>query len=312
MDTYLKHYGVKGMKWGVRKDRYVNPKKRAKIDHSKDIHPSIPKGTVVYRVTHEKKDNLTSDIYVTWTDRDRNFYRKNWGDALGDNIAMNKIINDGKNFKTYRYNPADYTAYEQQYKLTEDLKIASYKDTVAALKKVRDSMDDHERFAVYKEYGERKTKKILYEDLDYGDRVSAINKNTKLKSSIVEYAASIGKSACDSWAIEDEKSDNWSNNITRSYWAWEMGASQTLRNKVTSELRKQGYNSCVDVAGVGTKTNPQGVDPIIVFNSSSLEKQNVIKYTEADRESLPDYTPYRDKTLTTTNWKKLEKKIGDL
>ena len=64
MDTYLKHYGVKGMKWGVRKDRYVNARQRANIDHSKNKHPSLPKGMTVYRVTHGKEDNLSSNILL--------------------------------------------------------------------------------------------------------------------------------------------------------------------------------------------------------------------------------------------------------
>ena len=115
LDYELYHYGVKGMKWGVRKDRYVNSKQKAMIDHSKKNHPSIPKGTTVYRTTHGESDNLSSDIYVSWTDRDRNYYRKNWGTNLGEEVAMRKVINDGKNFKSYKYNLSRHKVRKKLY-----------------------------------------------------------------------------------------------------------------------------------------------------------------------------------------------------
>lgn len=295
------------MKWGVRKDRYVNSKQKAMIDHSKKNHPSIPKGTTVYRTTHGESDNLSSDIYVSWTDRDRNYYRKNWGTNLGEEVAMRKVINDGKNFKSYKYNEKDYTSYEQQYKLTEDLKVASYRDTCKAIQKARRSMSDKERYDMYRDIGEYATKSMLYENLYYGDskRISSVNRNTKLKSEIIKDASNYGKQCYESWASKD-RSKFKEGDINS--WAWQIGASKTLRSKVTSELKKQGYNSCVDVAGVGTKRSPQGVDPLIVFNSSSLKKQSVTRYTEKDRKSLPDYNSYKDDSLAT-DWDKLDRSI---
>lgn len=94
---YLEHYGVLGMKWGVRR----TPEQLG--------HHKIAKGTKVYRVTAQSKKNITGSTYVTYLPPDRDLYRGTYSNVLKKNQG-------GKDTEKMQ---------ETEYELTTELNIPS-------------------------------------------------------------------------------------------------------------------------------------------------------------------------------------------
>lgn len=275
----LKHYGVLGMRWGIRRyqpypegykgegkeigDAIIGRRRSEK--RFKESH-IIPKGTIVYRTTKSEDENLEGAKYVTYLRPDRDLYR---GGAVRNALY---------NTKEERLNPEKLDIYEHKMKLKEDLKVASRKEFIDAME-------------------------------------SSINKNPKLwdesisswyntmipEGSMDRIKISYGQPEIWKWYVEFqvEKSKDYPMKELLPSMIQSMGGAPKLKESVINELSKKGYNAMVDEASVGGGDGRpvEGVEPLIVFDSrTSLEKVNsrvVTKKEEA--KAKREYADWRTK-----------------
>lgn len=130
-NNYLKHYGVKGMKWGVRKDSYSKRSSNNKASKSKTVNKSkngdriISKGSTLYRISRDPND-------ITSSNSNRKYYSTN----KSDNEQWKNII--GKYGETHSF----------KYTITKDLKIAKATKAgkILAKMKLEASKDNYKDF----------------------------------------------------------------------------------------------------------------------------------------------------------------------
>jgi hypothetical protein len=157
-EDYLAHYGVSGMKWGVRREkttlskdtrkeartnlktfakstitekygadpdllkpRVISPEEYAKLS-SKPPRP-IKKGDTIYRVTSRENETFRDLTYVTTNKKDNEVYK-----AI---MPLGLLQRGGA--KTYK------TKYEAQYKALETLKSPSEKERIDAFTELFDT-----------------------------------------------------------------------------------------------------------------------------------------------------------------------------
>ena len=94
-DDYLEHYGVKGMKWGVRKDRRTSdPSYRVNSDGSM----TIDKGYRIDRMYDQRSGGRTGSegsSYFAVTDHDKNNYMAMWGAGIESKVKLlRKLASD--------------------------------------------------------------------------------------------------------------------------------------------------------------------------------------------------------------------------
>ena len=89
-NIYLAHYGVKGMKWGVRR-------------HHDDI--VVRKGRKIQRISTSKEDTKNPSrayAYASYLRKDRKKYEKDFSKLLGEGRIVNDPSSSKKNSSTYK------------------------------------------------------------------------------------------------------------------------------------------------------------------------------------------------------------------
>lgn len=110
------HYGVKGMKWGVRRDKEELDRlagRAYKVEYNTDHSYTIKKGSKFHRVTANPKNEKTGYAYVSFVDEDVKGYRKEISTWLYEAEGVAKT-------------------FDMTMKATKDIKVASEKEKIDA------------------------------------------------------------------------------------------------------------------------------------------------------------------------------------
>lgn len=267
------HYGVLGMKWGVRRTPEQLGRRKLKA------------GTTMYRSTVDANESTTGSKYVTYLPPDRDMYRGAYADGL----------------RAYRGKKPSDPIYEKTYKLKKDLNIPSRKTVQEVSEKVRTSASG-KKAAV--EMGQAYVKNYLGENR-YTTYSAVSAKLGRAPKDVNEYKKEVSnfqREAAKNFVnrVKDMNTNDYFKTLTDSF-----GSSAYNRNLVISELKKMGYNAMVDEAGVGGGTQEgrrryrEGVDPLIIFDGDDALDE--IKTEQVSRSTQNNATTRNRQWYRTAN-----------
>ena len=127
MNNELFHYGVKGMKWGVRRDKETLDRlagRAYKIDYKDNGDYIIRKGSKLHRVSASPTNNRKGYAYTSFTDEDVKGYRKEisaWLDEINGVRTYDLTLKVTKDLVI----PSEQEKVKSFIKLVGDDKISS-------------------------------------------------------------------------------------------------------------------------------------------------------------------------------------------
>ena len=241
--AYLAHYGVLGMKWGVRR----TPEQLG--------HRVIKAGTTFYRSSPTATDSNETNKYVSYTDPDRDLYR-----------SSKSYLRD---FST------DGSLYETTYTSVKDIIAPSYNETAQIVAETLKRGDNAKKF---QDAG--KTYLIKQMSSEYQEFAkSELTKSGKTLSdkALKKYAENECRKD-----IESNYGAIVQNMGAIEFTFRVIATNSDLRNEVAKTAKDKGFNAISDVHGVGTKSRQIGVDPLIVLDTeSTLQKVSTVKVDDA-------------------------------
>lgn len=272
----LKHFGIKGMKWGVRrfetkggnltaagKKRYDhydydrdNSKKKSYKKQKDEINSksrTIKKGTEVQTITRGAyEEGKKKRLYTAYTDYDKTMY----GDMMGN----------------FMYNGR---GYKNTFVLKNDIKVASDKDAVEAFIKV--AKDNPVQVA-------RDMAKA------YNDNVIFMEKTAK------SYSKKISK-------LKDNPDDRRAIKLAEEFVSNAVLSAKAEKSadNFYAYLTKKGFDAMSDVNDRKKTTQ----DPLIILNMNKVKQTGSVKLT---RDDLNHYAKY----ASTKEYKQKKKDLSQI
>lgn len=249
----LKHYGILGMKWGVRRYQpYPKGKHGTFLGQSRDEDIRIKKGSKAYRVNATDKIRGDGQTYVSLDMLDHLDYLSVTASNDIPGVALD-VTTDNKN---------EGRAYSMRLSLTEDLVMPSYQATMDSFIKTVD------------EYGgAKKMAKDLWDPKSVSTKYDANLFRERGK----EFVKGIKKSNVDE--LRDQAYKNFAVSLFKDSKA---------RTMFFDDLKAKGYNAIVDEAD---KQFGKGMTeaPVIIFDKSKSIKVDTAKpLTKSDYGYMRD------------------------
>lgn len=206
---------------------------------------TIPKGTTMYRTTVNPNEELSGSTYVSITDVDRDHYKAGW------------IRQTGKSDR----------AYENEYTLMEDLRVPDRRTQRDVVNQVV-----NEKPKLAHEVIDSWLKMVMPEgSLTRWELTQNAETDAEKEKIIKDFTKK---------CLNDFKDSTPNEAYFKTCQS--LGLAKETKQRVIDELSKRGYNAMVDVASVGGQNGflKEGIEPLIVFDSSVLSKN---KTTEISR-----------------------------